>query len=568
MRTSTYIMVTVVTVLLVAASACAGAPTAAPKQATSAPPAALSTPTAVPTSAPAAAATKPAAAAPTATPKVSIKRGGVLVHATTNFPPSADPLFDTLGTHLKEMALYEALLRYEVTDWQKGNLTLAPELAESWKQVDPKTVELKLRKGVKFHDGSDFDASVAKWSLERMGSETKSLSKRLAENFEKLDVMDPYTLKITYKRPSALQLLNLTVATAGTGSIGPAMVSKKHMETVGQEAFGQGNVSGTGPMKLTDWKRDSEFTLARFDNYWKDGADGKKLPYLDGIRYRLIRDLAVHTTELKAGTLHLTRSLNPAMLPSVKGDPNLAVVMVPWGPSRYYFGFNDKKSPFGTNLKLRQAAQYATDRENLAKVLAMDAGWGGYHWGWTPNWVGYDESLPKYTFDLNKAQQLVKEAGVENPTIELQHEIPTSHRQVAEMLQQMWSKIGIQMTLLPLDQAAGREKIKAGNFEMHIWSMAPSPDPAHFERMFTCAGAANWNNYCNPEMDKCMEEGQTELDPAKRAEIYKKCQKILYEDAQIANHYNSAAMLVHRKEVKGLKMQSHSEDLQEIWLDK
>ncbi len=569
MRKSTYLVgILIIVVLLL--MACQPTAPAAPTKAGSAPPAALASPT----SAPAAAATKPAAAgtaapaAATAAPKVNIKRGGVLVHATGSFPPSADPIYDTLGTHLKEMALYEALLRYEVTDWKTGNLTLAPELAESWKQVDPKTVELKLRKGVKFHDGSDFDASVAKWSLERMGERPKSLSKRLAENFDKVDVVDPYTLKITYKRPSALQLLNLTVATAGTGSIGPAILSKKQMDTVGEEAFGQGKVAGTGPMQLTDWKRDSEFTLKKFDNYWKMGEDGQKLPYLDGFRYRLISDLAVQMTELKAGSLHISRSLNPALLPSVKSDPNLVIQMIPWGPSRYYFGFNDKKTPFGNNLKLRQAAQYATDRESLAKVLALDAGWGGYWWGWTPNWVGYDETLPRYTFDLNKAQQLIKESGVENPTIELQHEIPQSHRQVAEMLQQMWSKIGIQMSLLPADQAAGREKIKLGNFEMHIWSMAPSPDPAHFERMFTCAGAANWNNYCNKEMDKCMDEGQSELDPKKRADIYKKCQKILYEDAQIANHYNSAAMFVYRKEVKGLRMQSHSEDVGEMWLDK
>ncbi len=568
MRSSTYLLITVVTVLLLFVASCQPAtPTAVPARLGSPPTAAPATaPTAAPK--PAATTAAPAATPTAAKPAAKIKRGGTLVHATNAFPPSADPIFDTLGTHLKEMALYEALLRYEVTDWKQGNLKLAPELAESWEQQGPQTVLLKLRKGVKFHDGSDMTAEVVKWSLERMGNHPKSLSKRLAENFQSIDIIDPSTIKINYKRPSALQLLNLTVATAGTGSIGPAILSKAQMDKVGEEAFGQGKVAGTGPMKLVDWKRDSEFTLTKFDNYWKMGEDGQKLPYLDGLRYRLINDTAVHQMELKAGSLHTSRALAPANLPAIKGDPNLEVIMITWSPNRWFQGFNDKKSPFGTNLKLRQATQYATDRDNLAKVMGLDTGWGGYHWGWIPAWSGYDESLPHYKFDLAKAQQLVKEAGVDSPQIELLHQTQTAHRQVAEMIQAMWAKVGVKMTLLPAEQAAGREKIKLGEFEMHIWTMAPSPDPAHFERMFTCEGAANWNNYCNKEMDKCMLEAQAEMDATKRAEKYKACQKILYEDAQLSNLFNTAMVFVHRKEVKGLKMQIHSEDLQEVWLDK
>jgi peptide/nickel transport system substrate-binding protein len=469
---------------------------------------------------------------------------------------------------MKEMALYEALLKYEVTDFKLGNLKLAPDLAESWEQQGPTTVVLKLRKGVKFHDGSDFNADGAKWSLERMGNNPKSLSKRFAENFDKLEVVDPYTLKISYKKPSALQLLNLTAATAGTGSIGTVMVSKAQMDKVGEEAFGQGKVSGTGPMQLVDWKRDSEFTLKKFDNYWKMGEDGQKLPYLDGVRYRLINDTAVHQMELKAGTVHISRALNVANLPAVKSDPTLDIIMITWSPNRWYTGFNDKKSPFGTSLKLRQATQYATDRESMAKVVGAETGWPGYNLGWIPSWSGFDESLPSYKFDLNKAQQLAKESGENAPEIELLHQIQTAHKQVAEMVQQMWAKVGVKMTLLPAEQAAGREKIKIGQFDMHIWTMAPSPDPAHFERMFTCDGAANWNNYCNKETDKCMLEAQAEMDVAKRAEKYKTCQKIIYEDAQLSNLFNTAMVLVVRKEVKGLKMQIHSPDLQEVWLDK
>jgi ABC-type transport system substrate-binding protein len=252
----------------------------------------------------------------------------------------------------------------------------------------------------------------------------------------------------------------------------------------------------------------------------------------------------------------------------VKADPNLSVIMIAWSPNRWFSGFNDKKSPFGTNVKLRQATQYATDRESLAKVIGFGTGWPGFFHGWIPAWSGYDESLPKYTFDLNKAQQLVKESGVQNPQLEYLHYVPTTHKQVAEILQQMWSQAGIKMVLMPAEQAAARDKVKSGEFDFSAWTMAPSPDPAHYERMFTCAGAANWSNYCNKEMDKCMFDAQAELDPAKRAEQYKKCQKIVYEDAQLSNMFNTALIETHRKEVKNLKMQIHSRDVQEVWLDK
>jgi peptide/nickel transport system substrate-binding protein len=498
---------------------------------------------------------------------MKVKRGGTLVTATTSFPPAADPLFDTLGQTLKEMALYESLLRYAVVDFKQGKLELKPELAESWQQPDPKTVILKLRKGVKFHDGSDLDAEVVKWSLQRMGSHPKSLSKRLADNFASLEVNDPQTLKITYKATSALNLLNLTPATGGTGSVGPVIVSKAQWDKLGEEEF-RVKPSATGPMKLVDWKRDQEFVLTKFDQYWRDGVDGRKLPYLDGIRYRLIPDTAVLLVELRAGTLHMTRGLALSDIPAVKANSDLEMITIGWAPVRWYYGINQKKDPVGANQKLRQAVQYSTDRENLAKVLAPDGGSADYLLGWIPAWSGYDDKMSRYDYNADKAANLVKDAGFSNGvTLTLNHYTPTLYRRLAEMLQAMWGKANIKVTLEPGDQAAVREKVKLGEFGVHIWNMAPSPDPALFNRMFTCEGAANWSNYCNKEADKCMFDGEIEIDAVKRADIYKRCQRIFYEDALQGGLLQTYPILVYRKEVKGIGMQAFSEDVQEVWLD-
>ncbi len=553
----------VVLVLLILAACAPAAPTAVPAKPAAAATVAPTTLAAGP-SQPAA----PASSSTPAQPAAKIKRGGTLVTAASSHSASMDPVHDGTAIHLKKLGHFEALVRYFVTDISAGKLEIQPELAESWQQVDPTTIVFKLRKGVKFHDGSDFNAEVAKWSLERMGNRPKSVSKMLAANFDTLEVVDPYTLKIKYKAPSGLQLINLTLETSGTGSIGPAILSKAYMDKVGEEAFGVKS-SATGPFKLDEWKRDSEYVLSKFDGYWKKGADGQPLPYLDSYRSRLISDTAVQAMELKAGTLHLTGTFTSAELQLIKNNSDLDIVDVHWAPNRTYFGFNDQKEPFGKNLKLRQAAQYATDRVNFAKVIGGDTGRPNYHWGWTPAWPGYEESLPYYDFNLDKAQALMKEAGFPNGAqIALIHYVPTNDRKMAEVIQSMWAKAGIKVDLQPLELSAARAKTKAGEFEMHVWGMNPSPDPAHFNRMFTCEGSANWNNYCNKETDKCMVEGERETDVNKRTETYKRCQRLLYEDAQLGTLDLRGFTIVNRKEVKGLKIGMYTEEVAEIWLDK
>lgn len=554
----------VVTAIAVSSvGACAPAtPTAVP-----AAPTKVASPAAAATAAPATIA-QPTVAAAIPTPAVKIKRGGVIVDAAPKDIPSMDPLFDTGGTTLKELGLYEALLRRDVVDFKDGKSEFRPELAESWQQVDPKTITFKLRKGVKFHDGSEFNAEVAKWNLDRMANHPKSLSKQYGDNLASIEVVDPYTLKINYKAPSALQLFNLTPSTGGTGSVGMMMLSKAHMDKVGEAAFAS-NPSGTGPMKFKQWLRNSEFTMTKFDGYWKDGADGQKLPYLDGLRMRFIPDGAVMLTELKAGTLHVTRELSAGDLPALKGNQEIEITMLKWAPGRQYFAFNPNKEPFGKNVKLRQAAQYALDRENMARVLGLDAGRPSYWLGWIPGWSGYDEKLPRYEYNVEKAKALVVEAGYpDGVDVALMHNSASSDKRRVEMIQAMWAKAGIRATLELMENVAARQRASAGNFEVYDKGLTASPDPGYYNRFFTCDGSANWTGYCNKEVDKCFADAGAEMDSAKRHETYKRCITIMQEDANKAGTINIDTVLVHRKEVKNIRMQGFSQDLGEAWLDK
>ncbi|MCL4534299.1 MAG: ABC transporter substrate-binding protein [Bacteroidetes bacterium] len=564
-------VVVLITILL---AACAPAvPTAAPAPTGIVP----TVPAAVPR--PGEQATKPAAAAPTAapaatapaapTPAAKVKRGGTLNYASTFETDSWDPVLAKATTWpIRELPVLETLLDYVLVDEASGKHELQGRLAESWEVVDPTTIVLKLRKGVKFHDGSDFNAEVAKWNLERARDHPKSAAKRLVSGVQTFEVVDPLTLRLKLKQPSALAIYNLTSATGGTGEVGTMMVSKKQFDTGGEDALGT-KPAGTGPMVLTEWRRDDRAILKPWNGYWKNGVDGKPLPYLDGIVGRIINDPTVIFAEMRAGTVDVSSHISDSDYQSAKANPNLKPIVLRWANNFHVFGFNQKFPLWGDNLKLRQAAMYAVDRKSLADAVGFGLADPNEYVFWGPGSPGYDTSVPHYEFNLDKAKQLMKDAGYPDgvDTVLLSYPQPLFQKP-AEILQAMWAKVGIRAKLELLEIVAARNKLKLGDFEVTAHRAVISLEPSYLARMFTCEGAANWSNYCNPEVDKCMAEAEKIYDTAQRADTYKRCQKLIYEDALIGGTHRTFSTITERKEVRGLKIQYGAIDLQETWLDK
>lgn len=550
-------VVILVTVLL---GACApGSPTAAPTK-----PAAPAGATAAP-AAPTAAAKAPAAAtaapaAPTAAPAAKIKRGGtVRIAQQFDYPTMDVQLASTVPICL--FLMYDDLLAYH-TNPSTGMWEVGPSLAESWEYTDPTTVVMHLRKGVKFHDGSDFNAEVAKWNLERMTTNKKSYAKVNTENIKTVDVVDPNTIKLTLKGPSAVGMVMLTKATSTAG-----IVSKAAVEKMGDDEFGRRGV-GSGAMQFVEWLPSDHVTVKKFDNYWAKGADGQPLPYLDGAVCRFRPDLTVSLVELKAGDLDFLNMIDPKDVAGVKANPNFTYHVQAGGDGRSV-GMNQSSGPFANNLKLRQAVLYSIDRDAMAKTLLFGSG-GPAEYFWTKGQPGYDESLPKYTYDPAKAKQLMTEAGYPNGIDALFSYIsrPIDQR-VAEMVQQMLKPTGVRLTLEAMERLAWIEKVsKSKNFEMSVWIYSLDPDPTIKMRRMGCTGTDNWGSYCNPKFDECMVEGDRTLDPAKRNEIYKRCQTIFYEDGYwtlVANFVRDYAQV---KELKGITEQWSSFDFEAAWFDR
>lgn len=562
MRSTIYALIATVTVFVLLAACTPAAPTAAPAKPATGPTAV--TGAAQPTSTVAAA--KPAAGAPT--PAAKIKRGGILTYASAMESDSWDPVLAMTHWTVEEIPVLETLLSYILADEATGKHELQPLLAEAWEIADPTTVVLKLRKGVKFHDGSEFNAEVAKWNLERARDHPKSSAKRLVSGVDAFEVVDPFALKLRLKQPSAIVLLNLTPATGGSGAAGSKMVSKTASEKLGEESIATKPV-GTGPMMIVDWKKDDRLTTKRWGGYWGKGADGQSLPYLDGINARIITDPSVIFMDLRAGTVHASSHVSSSDYAAARANPDLGVQLLHWANDFHVVAFNPKASPWAENLKLRQAALYAIDQKSLADAVGFGLAKPNEYLFWGPGMPGYDASLPRYEFNLEKAKQLLREAGYPEGLDIAQMAYPQPvFSKPAEILQSMWSKVGIRAKLDLLEVTAARAKQALGEFEAESHRAVASVDPANLGRMFVCGGAGNQSNYCNPEADKCMLEGERTYDFAERDKIYKRCEKILYEDAFFGGLHRMFTSITYRKELKGLSVQFGRMDLREAWLDK
>jgi peptide/nickel transport system substrate-binding protein len=494
-------------------------PTTVP--ATSAPPAATtaaqpaSQPTAAPTSAPVA-----AAATPAGTPK----RGGTLRAVIQN---DFVTMFPALTTGPTANQCFDWLVR-----WRRGADGVwgpRPGLAESWELGDTAAI-LKLRKGVKFHDGSDLNADAVAWNVKNWMQHPKSLAKSDLPGIDAAnpaEVVDDYTVKINLKGPYGSLLAGLSDGTQTTG-----ITSKVAYEKLGDDGMKLQAV-GTGPFMFEAWQSGAQLSVNRNPSYWDKGLDGQALPYVDKIVYRFVPDDSVRFNELRSGNADFTELIRGRDVPAAQADPSLVYAEDKGNGNRYRFFFNALKGAFKDNLKLRQAVQYAIDREAVAKALGGGIG-VVENYDLLPGALGYDESIPRYSYDLDKAKALMQESGVTTPMPILLSVIQReADQQQGQIIQAMLDKIGIKVNLEVIERIAYAVKIREqSDFEMGTQrtNAALDPDPL-FTLSWLENGPAAYGRAHVPEIQSCLDEGRASYDPAQRQKTYVRCQTLMYDTA-------------------------------------
>src|SRR5262247_3970367 len=443
------------------------------------------------------------------------RRGGTLrvgfyIEAATMDPHLSGSKIDRQVYH----NIYEPLVTLDV------KLGIKPGLAESWQQPDPKTVVFKLRRGVKFHDGTDFNAEAARFNFNRMKTEPKSVRKGEVASVDSVDVIDAYTIKINLKRPDAALLATLTDR-AGM------MVSPKAAQERGAELERNAKGAGTGPFEFVEWVKDSHLIIKRNESYWnKQGG-----PYLDRVRYRPIPDDVVKLQSLQGGEIDVMDYVQPRDVAPMRADKRLVVVDV---PSLAAFGYqlNHTRPPFNVKA-LRQAVAYAIDLDQIVKGVWLNVGYPANGPVPPTSWA-YDKTIPPIKRDLAKTKARLAEGGKPSGfefTLTTNN-IPINVQE-AEVIQAQLREAGITMKIKLVDASTLISDGNAKNFEMisFQWSGRPDPDGNIYQFFRTTPGTSfNWSGISNEKLDALLDRSREVSSQADRKKIFSDITKILQDE--------------------------------------
>jgi peptide/nickel transport system substrate-binding protein len=433
---------------------------------------------------------------------------------------------------------------------------IVPQLAQSWEiKNGGQTYVFKLRRGVKFHDGTDFDAEIVKWNFDRMRDPALASPRRSEiAPVKDVKVVDSHTVEITLSTPFT-PFLSVLSDRAGM------MVSRAAVEKL-KEDFARHPV-GTGPFQFGEWVKDDHLTLKRFDGYWDKG-----LPYLDEIVYRPIPDSSVRFTAMRTGQIDFMHQIHPKDIAAAKAERNLKVSEL---PSLWWQGvhLNNQVAPFNSR-PLRQALWYAADRDVIQRVVYFGSGtpaWSPF----PPSMWAQDRDFTDWRRDIKKAKAKLAEGGMPDGfafTVKGWNQ-PT-HTQELQVLQAQFKEIGVDMKIELLEFGKVLADLNAHNFvALRIgWSGRPDPDGnAHL--FLHSKGGLNRVRYSNPKMDELLDQARMESDQGKRKALYAQVTRLAAEDAPYLWLHHDAEVKVWADRVKGF---DHISDgmirVKGVWLDR
>jgi peptide/nickel transport system substrate-binding protein len=419
-------------------------------------------------------------------------------------PPHLDPTAGAAAA-IDEVGyanIFEGLTRIG----SKGEVL--PDLAESWTiSDDGKVYTFKLHTGVKFHDGTTFDADDVKFSLDRARAENSTnAQKGLFAQIDTVEVVDPATVKVTLKQPQGAFLYNM-----GWGDA--VIVAPESAETNKDKPI------GTGPFKFVNWAKGSSITIEKNPDYWGEPV------YLDKAEFRIIPDAAAAVPALLSGDVQAFANVGLGdALAQIESDPRFKVV-IGSTEGETILSTNNKKPPFD-NLKVRQAIAHTLDREEIIKGASSGLGTPiGSHF--SPGNAAYVDLTGTYPHDIAKAKELLKEAGLENGFKATLKMPPVAYaRDGGQIIASELKQIGIELELIPVEWADWLKQVFTDkDYDLTIISHVEPNDIGIYARK------DYYFNYDNPAFDKVMAELDVTADEAKRNELYGQAQKILADDA-------------------------------------
>lgn len=475
---------------------------------------------------------------------------------------SLDPAAVTDGESIKvTQNIFETLLNFSEED-----TTVQAGLAKDWiVSEDGLTYTFTLEEGIKFHDGTDFNAeavvkNVKRWSA---GAADKFYYFNSMFKAEGQDIItevvaqDDYTVVFTLSRPQAPFLKNIAMAAFGIAS--PTAFEEN------EDTFGDKPV-GTGPFKFVEWKRNDSITVEKFADYWQEG-----LPKLDKIIFRAIPDNSARLNALTTGEIDLADGINPSDAASIEGNADLQLIERP-SMNIGYLGLTTTRAPFDNQL-VRQAVNYAVNKQDI--VDAFYEGRADVAVNPMPSSVsGYNDEVAGYEYNPEKAKELLAEAGYDGKEIELwAMPVPRPYmpdgQKIAEVIQKNLADVGMPSKIVTFEWATYLDKAQDGEADAFLlgWT-GDNGDADNF--LYTLLdkdtiGSNNYSYYSNEKVHEILIAAQSEVDEEKRVELYKEAQAIIHEDAPWVPIAHSTPLLAAKKGVSGyLPHPTGSESLQNV----
>ena len=441
--------------------------------------------------------------------------------------------------------IYETLLRYDAV-----NDKIIPELAEDYeKSEDGLTWTFKIREGVKFHDGTDLNAEAVKFSIERTMQMKKGAS-FIWNCVESINVVDPYTVEFKLKYPAPLDL----IASCGYAAF---IMSPTAVQSNPDDWFSQGNEAGTGPYMLQSYTRGDEVILTKFDDYWRGWDDNQ----FEKVVIKKVSETSSRRQMIEKGEADVTIELPYEDIESLRENPNVTILEEPSYTNLIGF-FNTEKEPLNNKL-VRQALSYAFPYEDVVKYAMGSYATQGRgpipqgHWG-------HGEGLFQYTHDIEKAKELLAEAGYPDGGFKLLLTYMSgdeSEKKAAELYKSELAKLNIELEVRGMPWDSQWEMAKSKNPEdrqdiliMYWWPDYPSPyswlyNLYHSEEEILF----NLSYWKNEEFDNLIDSADqmSGVDRDKAEEQYIKAQEILIEEAPSFYPYDKQCVWVMNESFKG-----------------
>jgi peptide/nickel transport system substrate-binding protein len=394
-----------------------------------------------------------------------------------------------------------------------------PDLAESWEQKDDKTLTLKLRKGVKFHNGDPFTSADVKFTLERVAKDNKLLEYGNYKQIKEVKIIDEYTVDIITQEPDPILLNRLS-------RLGSGMLPSKYIGEKGWDVFKKEPI-GTGPYKFSKWIKDDRLEMVKYDDYFGSKAKWDKLIF------RSIPEDATRVSEVLTGGVDIAVNIPPSDIKRVEDAAKTHVVQ---GDTQRVMQLTIRtKNAVTENPKVREAIDLAINEKAIVDNILAGGG-TPTRTRVTPGNTGANPALyNKFLYDKEKAKQLLKEAGYPNG-IELTLSAPSGRylkdKETAELIAAMLGEVGIKVKLELLEWSKFNEKYKAKKFnELFMIAYGNSMFDASlaFERIRNEIGKGE-TDYNNAEIEKLLRDAEKNMNAQEREKQYQRAAEIVAED--------------------------------------